>query len=323
MTLPFIVAADVSDRLTWRGVVSALRAGHAGRAGHAEGRPRLDDSLLSRGGEAVLSRVAWIDGLGIGVKTATVFPGNAAADPPGPSVQALMTLFDDATGAPTAVLDGVLVTDWKTAADSALGASLLARPDSRVLTVIGAGTVARNLIAAHRAVLPGLERVMIWNRTAARAHALAEGLRAEGLGAVDVEAVSDLPAAVGRSDIVACATMATAPVLLGDWVRPGTHVDLVGAYRPDMREADDALIAKARLFADCRETTIDHIGEFMIPIAAGVIGRDALLGDLHDLCAGAVGRRDAGEVTLFKNGGGAHLDLMVARHIVSLVPGRG
>ena len=137
----------------------------------------------------------------------------------------------------------------------------------------------------------------------------------------DVRATDDLAAAAAEADIVSAATMARAPILKGDWIRPGTHVDLIGAYKADMREADDALMRKARIFVDSRETTIGHIGELTIPIAAGVISADDVLGDFRELIGGAPGRVDPGDITLFKNGGGAHLDLMIAAYIAEAAAG--
>ena len=173
--------------------------------------------------------------------------------------------------------------------------------------------MARSLVKAYRELFPSLERVSIWARRVEQSSALARELDA---GPFPVVAVSDLATAAAEADIIASATMAREPILRGAWVGPGTHVDLIGAYKADMREADDALIAGGSLFVDSRETTIDHIGELTIPIARGVIAADAVMGDLYDLVRGqAGGRRSEREITVYKNGGGAHLDLMIARYI--------
>ncbi len=293
MDVPYITAKDVS--LNWPEMVAALRAGHLG------GRPEIGDQFLHRGEDVLLSRAAWIDGLGVAVKSVTVFPAQV------PSVQGAMLLFDDATGAVEAVIDSALVTRWKTVADSLLGAQILARPDARRLLVIGAGAVAEGLVAAYPVLFPGLE-VEVWNRTAARAEALAVH--------AGVRAVADLPAAVERADIIAVATMAKTPVLRGEWLRAGQHVDLIGAFTADMREADDAALQRSRIFVDSVATTVGHIGELMIPLASGAIARDDILGDLYDLAQGAEGRVSPEDITLCKNGGGAHLDLMVGRVIL-------
>ncbi|SFE77878.1 ornithine cyclodeaminase family protein [Roseivivax sediminis] len=300
---------DAADALNWQGAVEALRQGHF------LPRAEIGDLFLGPAEGTLLTRGAYLEGLGYGVKSVTVMPGNPARDRP--SVQGAMIVFDPDTGAVRAVIDSTLVTEFKTAGDSVLAAVLLARPESRRLLILGAGTVARSLCAAYPALFPDLERIDVWARRKEQAEALAAELAREGL---DVRAAGDLPAAVAEADIVATATMAQEPVLKGDWIRPGTHVDLIGAFRADMREADDALISGGRLFVDSRETTLGHIGELKIPLAAGVISEADVLGDLYDLVPDpARGRRSENEVTVFKNGGGAHLDLMVADYIARTV----
>ncbi|MEO1042966.1 MAG: ornithine cyclodeaminase [Pseudomonadota bacterium] len=297
-----MTAADVEGKLTWRDVVDAIAEGH--RQAKAETR----DTLIDRTGDALLSRAGWVENVGIGVKTVTVFKSNTQR--PLPTVQGAMLLFNDGTGAVEAMIDSDLVTKWKTAADSVLGASLLARPESERLLILGAGEVARNLIEAYEALFPRLRTIEIWNRTPQKASALASSLNKST--SLEIVSVADLSCALGRADIISSATMATDPLVMGADVAAGTHVDLVGAYKPDMREADDDLIRRAELFVDCRETTLDHIGELMIPLASGVIERNDVRGDLYDLMAGRVSRTDDDAVTVFKNGGGAHLDVMTA-----------
>lgn len=298
--VPYITAADVAGRLDWLRMAEAITAGHRGA------RAEIGDTFLRRGADTLLSRSAWIDGMGAAVKSVIVCPGNSARGLA--TVNGAMLVFEDATGLVEAVIDSGLVTAWKTAADSLAGARLLARPDSRRLLILGAGTVAGNLVAAYRAGFPGIE-IAVWNRTAERARALA--------AETGIAVAADLPEAVAEADIVATATMSSEPVLAGEWLREGQHLDLIGAYRADMREVDDAALRRSRIFVDSLETTIGHIGELMDPLARGVIAREDVLGDLHDLVAGRVGRRTAAEITLFKNGGGAHLDLMVGREILS------
>jgi ornithine cyclodeaminase len=168
--------------------------------------------------------------------------------------------------------------------------------------------VARSLRQAYAAAFPEAA-FTVWARDPAKAHAFAE---AEG-----ATPATDLAGAVAKADIVTCATMATEPVLRGDWLRPGQHIDLIGAYRPDMREADDAALTRATLFVDSRDSVLDHIGEFRDPLARGVIGRDAVVADYYD--GDAMRRSGKEEITLFKNGGGAHLDLMTARYVMDTV----
>ena len=309
MQIPLIDAAAVEERLTWTAIADAIEAGHRGP------EAEIGDLLLRRGDDACLTRAAWLDGTGLALKSVTVFPGNADRRPPLPSVQGLVLLFDDRDGSLKALIDGPLVTKWKTAGDSVLGARLLARPDSRRLLILGSGVVAASLIEAYGEVFPDLREIEIWSRTAANAARLADLHQS---GPVRVRAVEELEPAAREADIIACATMATAPILQGDWVRPGSHVDLIGAFRPDMREADDALIAKAEIFVDSRETAIHDIGELALPLAAGVISEADIRGALNDLAAGKAGRSGPEAITLYKNGGGAHLDLMTAKVIAGL-----
>ncbi len=297
------IGADIEARLDWLELAGALEAGHL------LPKPRISDVLFTRGEDAMLSRHAWVDGLGILVKTATVFPGNATRQLP--SVNGAVTLFDDVTGQPRALIDFSLVTRWKTAADSLLGALHLARPDSRAITVIGAGVIAGMLIRAYAAAFPQA-RFTIWNRSPERARALAASLA----GLAPIRLADDIESAVRDADIVTAATMSTTPLIRGAWLRPGQHVDLVGAFRPDMREADDEALSRARIFVDARATTIGEIGELVIPMKKGVISEKDVIADFHDIATGGFRRTSAEEITLFKNGGGAHLDLMTAAHIV-------
>lgn len=292
-----IIGPDAESALDWLALTRALAAGH--RLPRAEVR----DSFLYRGDDTILSRAAWIDGLGALVKTATIFPGNPAAGKP--TVGGAVSVFDDTDGSLAAMLDFALVTKWKTAGDSLLAATRLARPDSSRILIVGAGTVAASLHEAYGAAFPQAH-FAVWSRTPATARAFAE--------ARGIEHAPDLATAVPEADIVTCATMSTTPLLRGDWLRPGQHIDLIGAYRPDMREADDAVLRRATIHVDSRDTTLDHIGELKIPLAAGVIARDAVRADYYD--ANGMQRTSQEEITLFKNGGGAHLDLMTARYII-------
>ncbi len=298
-----IAFEDIDHKLNWTTIADALEAGHRLE------KAQVGDLLLRDADRALLNRGAWIKGLGLALKSMSVFPENNDRTPPLPSIHGAMLLFDEQTGQVKAVLDGVLVTKWKTAGDSLLGARLLARSDSKKLLIVGAGTVARSLFSAYREIFPSLESFAIWNRNRAKAEALAEEFAGQG---VEISVAGDLAEAAGDADIISSATMTTEPILLGEWIGPGTHVDLIGAYRPDMREADDALMRKAEVFVDSRETTFEDIGELAIPLATGVITEAEVKGDLYDLCNGGGGRSSAEAITLFKNGGGAHLDLMTA-----------
>lgn len=311
-----LIDADVFaknlDPLT---LIEALRAAHReGGMGEVE---RLSVAAPGTANSA-LTWLAWHPARGVAVKTATVFPGNSSSGS-GPNIQSVVTLFDAACGRPLAAIHGESFTRMKTAADSALGADLLARDSAATLSVLGAGGQAETHVRFHRAVRPSLRRVLIWNRTAESGQRLAAELRAEG---IDANALGDPEAAVREADIVSCLTASLDPVLRGQWLRPGAHVDLVGGFTPAMRESDDDVVRRGRLFADTFRFTLTTCGDYATPIARGVIAREAVEGDLFDLCAGKVGgRRSAEEITVFKNGGGGHLDLIVARAIWDLCEG--
>ena len=298
---PRLVGPEIEPWLDWIALTDAIARGHE------LPRAEVADSFLYRGKDTLLTRSAWIDGLGLAVKPATIFPGNPARG--AAMVNGVVNVLDDRDGTLRALVDFHLVTKWKTAGDSLLSARRLARADARRVLIVGAGHVAASMIEAYRALIPDAE-IRIWNRTGTAAARLAERTGAQ--------AVDDLEPAVRDAEIIATATMSTQPVLRGEWLSPGTHVDLIGAYRPDMREADDELLSTARLFVDSRATTLGHIGEIQIPLDQGAIGAADILADFYDLPAGAYARRSDDEITVAKNGGGAHLDLMTASYILSV-----
>ena len=294
-----IIGPEAEAHLDWIGLTDALAAGHD------RPRAKIADTFLYDGDRTLLTRSAWIAGLGVLVKAATVFPGNPARGLP--MVGGAASLMSDEDGSLSAVIDFALLTKWKTAADSLLAARRLAPPRVSRILIVGAGTVGASLVEAYGAAFPGA-RLSVWNRTPASAERFADRH--------GIDLCRDLADGVAAADIVSCATLSSDPVLRGDWLRPGQHVDLIGAYRPDMREADDTALRRARLFVDSRDTTIAHIGELRDPIARGVIDATDVLADYYDLPAF---RREEDEITLFKNGGGAHLDLMTASYILDRV----
>jgi len=304
MSVPFIFKTDLDGVLSWQDAVTALERGHG------LGRPYLGDLFLNRAEQGFLNRAAWVEGLGIGLKSVTVFPDNPRARDPLPAVQGVFSLFDDRTGALKAQIDGALITYWKTAADSVWGARLLARPEPKSLVIIGAGRVAGSLVEAYSEIFPSLSHIKIYARDPEKAKLFLAQFPAQK---DKLYSVDNLGAELAAADIVAAATFSQTPVISGTDISPGCHVDLIGAYTPDMREADDKLLQKARLFVDCYDTTVDHIGEIMIPLANSVIERPDILADFYELSAGAAGRISPDDITVFKNGGGAHLDLMIAQ----------
>jgi len=259
-------------------------------------------------GNGLLSRAAFATGDGLGIKLASVFPRNTDL----PTVHTVYVLFDPSTGEERAVIVGNALTWFKTACDSALAARRLARTGATKLLMVGAGAMAPHLIHAHLAAVPDIAEVTIWNRTPARAKILAAEL-----SELNVSVAGDLHRAVGSADIISCATMATDPLIRGAWLRPGTHIDLVGAYLPHMREADDEAITRSRVFVDWRPSAFDT-GEIKIPIETAVITPEEVIGDHFQLAMGTVvGRTGNEDITLFKNAGGGHLDLMAAQFLLA------
>jgi ornithine cyclodeaminase len=219
-----------------------------------------------------------------------------------------VSLFDDGTGLPKAFVDFHLVTKWKTAGDSLLAASKLARKDSRKFLLVGAGTVARSMIEAYSSLWPDA-KFTVWNRSRAGAEKMAADV--PGLAIAE-----DLEVAVKAADVICTATMASAPVVMGDWLQPGQHLDLIGAYNPKMREVDDRAMQRAAVFVDARATTIHHIGELIDPISSGAITEADIRADFYDIATGGYARQSADQITIAKNGGGAHLDLMTAAYVL-------
>lgn len=305
------------DNLSWQGVIDALMAGH--RLPRAE----VTDTVLEHGRNRLLNRSARIDGLGYAVKSVTVFPNNPACNQSLPSVQGICTVFDECTGQASAIVDSELLTYWKTAADSVLGARLLGPPEPAHLVIIGAGQVARSLIQAYTALFPSIEKVTLCVRRIQSAECLMQIVAAdEERVTFALQASTDPPEIVPLGDIVATATTSETPVLQGGWLKAGAHVDLVGAYTVRMREADDITLQRGALYVDSRDTTVGYNGELAIPLASGAILPGGILGDLYDLIAGslraAAQPRSADQITVFKNGGGAHLDLMVAHYLMRM-----
>jgi ornithine cyclodeaminase/alanine dehydrogenase-like protein (mu-crystallin family) len=305
MIAPQITFDAADPLLTWQDIAKSIEDGH--------GFPKADirDSVTKRGEDSLLVRSAWIDGMGIAVKTATVFPENQEHGEP--SVNGGMMLFADLTGVMEAVVDFHLVTKWKTAGDSLLAAQRLARKDSRTMLILGAGNVAETLVSAYASQFPGL-KFAIWSRRPESAAKFVTRFA----GKADLRVAGALQEEVHQADIVASATMSTEPLIRGEWLRPGQHLDLIGAYRPDMREADDKALQRASIFVDSRDTTLPHIGELLVPLKTGAIKPEDILADYYDIKDGLFERSSADEITLFKNGGGAHLDLMTAKAILQI-----
>ncbi|MBV9218354.1 MAG: hypothetical protein JOY94_02970 [Methylobacteriaceae bacterium] len=297
----------VAAALDWPVLIAALREGHRRGIDAAE-RMLLSDTQAEDANHFLIWP-AWRFGAYCGIKLVTIFPENPQRY--GRDTNATVyVLFDGRDGRPLAVIEGAQFTLRKTAADSALGATFLARPEVQTLLVVGAGAQAPWQIRALTSARPSIRRVLIWNRTSEKAARLAAEIAASGL---DAAAVDDLDATVPQADIISTATAATAPLLKGALLSAGVHVDLIGGFTPRMREADDEVMRRAAIFVDSRRFTLGVCGDLTQPIAAGVIAETDVRADLFDLSGGThPGRNSADEITLFKNGGGGHLDLMTA-----------
>ncbi|MFC5696917.1 ornithine cyclodeaminase family protein [Pseudomonas sp. GCM10022186] len=304
--LRFFTNADVASALDYPALIDALRHGLANpaeapvRASHA----LPDDASL-------LCMPVWQKGQGVGVKLVTVFPHNSEQGLP--SVAALFTLFDDATGRPLAVLEASELTARRTACTSALAASALVRHDANRLLVVGTGTLAAHMVRAH-SVVRKYERVDIWGRHPEKAAELAHQLEVEGY---PVHVAPDLQTCAQQADCISCVTTSTSPLILGDWLHPGTHLDLVGAFLPSMRETDSAAVARSRIVVDTRAGALEEAGDLLFAIADGAITEQSIHFELADLLHGRGHRQTNSEITLFKSVGHAQEDLIAAQLLLS------
>jgi alanine dehydrogenase len=292
--LPYAALVDAIDAAFKGGCTVPVRAHH--NVPVADGQ----DST-------VLLMPAWSDDGFVSVKTVIVAPENAAKGLP--AVQATVQLFDRDTGVPLALIDGPELTARRTAAASALAARYLAPEGAEKLLMIGTGVLAQHLPMAHASVRP-IKQVKIWGRDPEKAAALAQTFTAQGLSA---EPAGNLADAVAWADVISTATLSKTPILQGAWLRPGQHIDLVGAFRPDMREADDAVLGRARIFCDTRAGAMKEAGDLCDPLARGIITEADMEADLFDLAEGRVTmQRGADDITLFKSAGTAIEDLAAA-----------
>ncbi|QBQ99283.1 ornithine cyclodeaminase family protein [Paraburkholderia pallida] len=311
--LPRLIDADaVLSRVPPTQMIDALEAAHR-RAWSPLARLHATVPRVARDDAEML---IWLGGASdgtTGTKVVSISPDNGRrADGSADTVHSAVLLSDAETGRFRAIIVGNAFTRFKTAADSALGARLLARRDPRTLTIVGAGAQAQTHLRVMAAEFPTLRRIDIWNRNPERAARLADEAAGDAPGA-DVRAVKDLERSVREADLVVCVTPSMSPVIDGAWLRAGCHVDLVGGYTPAMREANDAALLRSRIYVDHRALVTEHCGDIRQPLEAGVIAATDIVGDLFDLCSGRVaGRQHDADITLFKNGGGGHLDLMFA-----------
>ena len=304
-------AEEIRSRLTWPRTMAAIEEALRGeveaplRAHHRIEVPGLPEGTL-------LAMPAWRRGRRLGVKLVTVFPGNA--DQGKRAVSALYVLFDAVNGTPIALLDGEELTARRTAAASAYAASKLARRDARRLLMLGAGRIAATLVDAYCHVRP-IERVTLWSRTAEHAQSTAAAVARKGL---TVRTTRDLESSIADADLVSCATLSTEPLIRGEWLRAGTHLDLVGAFNRSMRESDDRALQRADLIlVDDRGAALAEGGDIVQAIASGAIGPERIAADLRELARGIhPGRTHDDQITVFKSVGFALEDLAAAEAVV-------
>lgn len=304
-----IDAAAVHAALPYDRLIPHLRdAFRAGGEVPLRSRFHIDGVNGSVGGTLLLMP-AWQPGRHIGIKTVSVFPDNAKLGLG--SVAATYLLLDARTGEPKAVIDGEAITLRRTGCASALAASYLARHEAQHLLMVGAGSLAPHLIRAHCAVR-NYTRIEIWNRNRARAEQTAAGLRDLGVTVVD-----DLETAARAADTISCATLSRDPLVRGDWLKPGAHLDLVGAFTPEMHETDATALQRSSVYVDNRAGALKEPGDLVTPMAAGQFKAEDVRGDLFDLCrADIVARKSDTEITLFKSVGLALEDLAAAELVV-------
>jgi alanine dehydrogenase len=310
--MQFFDAAAVRARLPWPRLLAALDEALRVevqvplRINHGIEVPGLPAASL-------LLMPAWRTGRHIGVKLVTVFPGNAARGER--SVAALYVLFDATNGVPIATFDGEELTARRTAGASAYAANKLARRNARRLVMVGAGRQSRGLIDAHRYVR-AIDEVVIWSRTLAHAEAKAAECARDGISA---HATADLEAAVAAADIVSCATLSTSPLVLGRWLSPGTHLDLVGAFKRQMRETDDEAMTRADVIVvDDRQAALAEGGDIVQAIESGALSASDVSAELRDFARGThPGRMRDDQITVFKSVGFALEDLAAAEAAVT------
>ncbi|WP_342643983.1 ornithine cyclodeaminase family protein [Rhodoligotrophos ferricapiens] len=309
-----IDANAIRDIASYRDFVDALRDGFAGSIStplrHHHSLPRGDRAeglfLLMPAWTGLAQESAAL-GSYIGLKILSVFPDNPTHGRP--SIQGQYLLIDGKTGAAIALIEGAELTVRRTASASALAASYLAREGAETLLLAGAGALAPHLARAHAAVRP-IKRVLVWNRSRDKADALAQTLRAEGFEAA---AIPDMDSAAPEADIISCATMSAEPLVHGAVLKPGVHVDLVGAFKPSLRESDDEVMRRGAVYVDTREGAFAEAGDIVQAIDAGALKADKIRGELADLCTGRVaGRMSDQEITVFKSVGTALEDLAAA-----------
>ena len=307
--IPFIDGEQLRKHLPYPVLINTLRDSfcdivHAPRR-HVHALSEQESSTL-------LLMPVWQESKQLGVKLVTVMPENRSKGKP--TVHALFILMDASSGVPLALIDGEQLTLRRTAAASALASRYLSREESQHLLIVGTGQLAPEMALAHCIARP-IQTVTVWGRDAVKAQTMLHTLRDAGMDpAISLNSANELSLAAAQADIICCATTSTEPLLRLSDVKPGTHIDLVGGFKPDMREVDDALVLHSRVFVDTFDGALAEAGDLVQPMTAGLISRDHVLAELACLTHGRhTGRSSNQEITLFKSVGTAIEDLAAAR----------
>lgn len=307
-TIPYISDEFIEQNCDFKQLITALKKGFLSSEiiipmRHHHDFPNPQEQTDS----TLLLMPAFNPGKELGVKIATVSPNNGKYNMP--AIQGMYLFLDAHKGALKAILEAKSLTAKRTAAASALASSFLSRPDASSLLMIGTGALSINLIKAHLAVRP-ITEIFIWGRDFEKAVAISKTLKKEGLQCTPIKQIEDK---ISEVDIVSAATLSPEPLVLGEYLKPGQHIDLVGAYKKDTREADDMAIIKSSVFLDTYQGGLKESGDILIPLTSGVLSREAVKADLFELCsASKMGRISNEEITLFKSVGHALEDLVAA-----------
>ncbi len=315
--MQIVTEPEISQALKYPELIYRLRIAFAGQS---ESPPRHHHTVQAPQGPPItlLLMPSWRAGCSIGVKIVAVVPSNAEKGIA--TIQGVYALFDGVTGQPRVLLDAAALTARRTAATSALASDLLSRTDSASMLMVGAGALAQPLIEAHCSVRP-IQSILLWNRHVERARDLRRRLKAL-LPDKEIAVATDLPRAASQADIISCATPSHLPLIHGEWLTPGCHLDLVGGFTPAMREVDDVTVSRARIFVDTREGALSEAGDLLSPLQRGVIELDRIEADLRQLClSGPAPGRDPRDITLFKSVGVGLEDLVAAELVVGALSG--
>ena len=310
-SIPIADARTIEERLSFHKLTIGLKQAFADASITTPVRHHHDYSNpVEEIDSTLLLMPSWMIGSHLGVKLVTVSPNNYKYNLP--SIQGLYVLFDAVKGTPLLLLDAQELTARRTAASSALASTFLSRVDSETLLMVGTGTLAPYLIEAHVAVRT-FKKILIWGRNMPKAQAICDVLHSKI--DVKVKCIEDLEKGVKEADVVSCATLSATPLIFGSWLKPGHHIDLVGAYKPDMREADNELMLKSKIFVDT-PMALKESGDLKIPLKEGVLDVNDIRGNLFQLCQRIrKGREKKEDVTVFKSVGHALEDLVAAKMV--------